>query len=594
MKKVLRLISLLVATIMVLSTILGAVPAFAVEESRTGLTFASTDLYAPEKHMEEAPNTFEAWINIPEGDATRSMILSNRWTGSRMYSFDVNKGIPRISVTEGEEEDQTWSFSEVKVNTGEWVHLAIVKDPAAKTVSCYVNGELKQTLTINGEIWDEDVVPGAPLCLGGEWYVDTANYFKGTIGSVAVFSTSRTAAEIAADMTSVDGAAGLMTYYDLSGLQPGDDIPDRSYNGFDIKYRENYTWIDATDKEPVSDYAYAIAVLGDTQGLNIKFPDEFDDLFTWIADNADEKKIEYVIGLGDMVDTIAGDEGEWQRAYDGYHSLDGKVDYSIIRGNHDKATFYNEKFPWSDFENTHTGSYDGTMLNTYRLTTIGEVKYLILNLDFGPSDAVLEWAGNICDMYPDYNVIVNTHAYLYINDRPIAADDHCPPVGNGGSNNGDAIWEKFISQHNNISLVLCGHETGTRIAMYKDKGVNGNTVTSVLVNMSNTEEASETALGMVALLYFSEDGRNVEVEYYSTLNDQYFRSINQFSFDLQVVEDERECEECDFTSHVVDDGYKVEWATNAYYHTCTKCGAVSDVAFTVDAQNIPTPIYMER
>lgn len=43
-------------------------------------------------------------------------------------------------------------------------------------------------------------------------------------------------------------------------------------------------------------------------------------------------------------------------------------------------------------------------------------------------------------------------------------------------------------------------------------------------------------MGMVALLHFSADGRNVQVEYYSTSKEKYFKAENQFSLELDVVE----------------------------------------------------------
>ena len=66
----------------------------------------------------------------------------------------------------------------------------------------------------------------------------------------------------------------------------------------------------------------------------------------------------------------------------------------------------------------------------------------------------------------------------------------------------------------------------------------GNTVTTLLVNTSNVEKNNKSALGMVAMLYFSEDGKNVDVEYYSTVKNEYYRSINQLSFELDLVGEE--------------------------------------------------------
>ena len=45
-------------------------------------------------------------------------------------------------------------------------------------------------------------------------------------------------------------------------------------------------------------------------------------------------------------------------------------------------------------------------------------------------------------------------------------------------------------------------------------------------------------LGAVAMLYFSEDGKDVTVNYYSVFKDKYFMSDSQFSMTLDVVGDD--------------------------------------------------------
>jgi hypothetical protein len=49
-------------------------------------------------------------------------------------------------------------------------------------------------------------------------------------------------------------------------------------------------------------------------------------------------------------------------------------------------------------------------------------------------------------------------------------------------------------------------------------------------------ESTDGASGLIAVLYFSEDGKNVTVEYLSPVKGQYFLTENQFQFTLDVVE----------------------------------------------------------
>lgn len=293
-------------------------------------------------------------------------------------------------------------------------------------------------------------------------------------------------------------------------------------------------WITPEDKVSVTDYAYSFIAIGDTQNVNAYYPDSFPLIYNWVLDNIESKKIKFVFGLGDITDRNS--MAEWIRARKVIHSLDGHVEYSIIRGNHDDAANLKKAFPWADYKDKFDGSYDGSLLNTYRTLTIGEVKYLLIALDFGADDGILEWAGKLCEQYPDHNVIITTHAYLFSDGTTVDHSDTWAPTTLGGVNDGDDMWEKLISKHENIVLVLSGHIPYDRIVVTQDKGVNGNVVTQMLID-AQAADLRYDGLGMVAILYFSEDGRDVTVEYYSTIKEMFFMSENQFTMTLDLVGD---------------------------------------------------------
>jgi hypothetical protein len=62
-------------------------------------------------------------------------------------------------------------------------------------------------------------------------------------------------------------------------------------------------------------------------------------------------------------------------------------------------------------------------------------------------------------------------------------------------------------------------------------GENGNIVTQFLVDPQGVD-AALGATGMVAMLYFSEDGKTLTVEQYSTVKDMYYMSTSQFTLPL--------------------------------------------------------------
>ena len=517
--KAIRIIAVLLVAVMLLS-----VPTFASEKE--GMTFTATDRYATQKLITQTPMTFEAWVNIPTSVTGRAGVIFGNWGNSGNAQINVNfevsdNGVPRFFVNNGAVDAK---FSSVHINTGAWLHLAITYNASTNTLQCYVNGELKETKTDPDAV---DILVKHPMVLGGDHRSGNQQYFKGEIASVAVYSDIRTAAEIAADMTA-PAKDGLIASYDVSTLSSG-RITDGSGNGYDLK--KKVVWIEERDMEPLNEFAYSFAVIGDTQIVSQNHKDTFGEIYDWILDNSEENNTKFVMGLGDITEHSYAEE--WQVAMNAMKKLDGKIPYSIVRGNHDSVATFNNYVKVSDYADT-IDSYYTDMRNTYRMFEVGKVKYMVFTLDYGPSDEVLRWAKNAIDANPDYNVIITTHAYFYRDGTTLDQNDVCPPATTGGYNNGDHMWNKLISQCENIVLVISGHDPCDNIIMTQEKGVKGNTVTQMLID-PQAADVSYNGVGAVAMLYFSEDGKDVQVRYYSTLKDKYFMSENQFSMTIDAV-----------------------------------------------------------
>ena len=110
-----------------------------------------------------------------------------------------------------------------------------------------------------------------------------------------------------------------------------------------------------------------------------------------------------------------------------------------------------------------------------------------------------------------------------------------PSQSNKDSNNGDHMWDELIKKHENIVLVLSGHDPYDNVVTTQTVGDNGNVVTQMLIDPQNMDVNAGPA-GMVAMLYFSEDGKTVQLEYYSTARNQYWKACNQYTITLDVVE----------------------------------------------------------
>lgn len=306
------------------------------------------------------------------------------------------------------------------------------------------------------------------------------------------------------------------------------------FNMITLVYAQDDRWFD--NKDEISGYSHSFCVVGDTQILTEKYHSEFPKIYDWILDNKEQKKIEYVFGVGDICQYST--EEEWQVAKAGISKLDGNIPYSLAKGseNHDSTSMMNKYFANDTYMDDFGGFYEeGHIENAWRTFRAGNIDYLNIVLDFGPSDAVLEWAADVIEAHPYHRVIINTHCYMY-NDGKLqnythSASPHNNEIGNGKKNNGNELWDKLFSKYENIFMILCGHYASEQIIVNQRVGVNGNTVTEMLVNPQDLE-AEEGAAGMVATLYFSEDGKTMDVEYYSTVRNKYFLKSNQMTIDI--------------------------------------------------------------
>jgi len=513
-----------------------------------GLSFKSDALYKPAKPITQKPKTFEATVFFPADTAKTSrpgVILGNYDKGNCVNfevwgSNETSGGKPRLYIGR-----QEYIFGKndpsIDLYTGKPEHIAIVIDQ--NKVYCYINGT-----KLEGEGKEFDLVSdnydASDVVLGGDIRGGNSAYFKNNLLSLAIFSDARTATEIANDMTATAAPtdADLIAWYDMTTLDSATTVKDDSPNGYDMVRKSN--WIASLDDEKVlgQDYAYSFAVIGDTQiiardEVDGKYSGYFAKIYDYIIDNKQSKNIQFVMGLGDITDTSTWYDdqtdipAEWNLAMTNIQLMDGVVPYSLVRGNHDATHHFTDYVKWNHYKDVVDGAYENNMLNTYQELIVGDVKYLIFALDYGPSDAVLAWAGNIIGQHPDHNVIITTHSYLYHDGTNV--DKTCPPATTGGSNNGDGMWDKMIKDHENIVLVLSGHDPWDTIVTTQTTGVNGNTVTQMLIDPQGID--LNTPTGMVAMFYFSEDGRSLDVEWYSTIQEKYYRSENQFSIKIDTA-----------------------------------------------------------
>lgn len=317
----------------------------------------------------------------------------------------------------------------------------------------------------------------------------------------------------------------------------------------DGKFKDSILITVEEHKTPKNDYTFV--VMPDTQYYASAHPNIYTSISQWINDNAEKEKIKFVMHVGDVTDDNSSTT-QWERAKEAMSIFENKVPYAITIGNHDyqgvsstRSTKINEYFPVSDFEKspTYGGVFEeGKINNVYHLLTVGEVKYLVIVLEFGPRDEVLDWANEIAGRYPDHRAIVITHCYMnYDGKRVGRTTDYTPyvyPIANDRKdsvNDGDDIWEKLVKKHKNMFMVFSGHIPCEDVVYRVDEGENGNKVMQVLADPQWYGNGGE---GLLLLMRFDESGQQVSFEWYSPYLGKYFKTSNQFTVNTETKEEE--------------------------------------------------------
>ena len=315
------------------------------------------------------------------------------------------------------------------------------------------------------------------------------------------------------------------------------------------QYEETVDWLNENPHKN-NDYAFSIAVVGDTQTLVEKDTTDgtayLSSIYDWIVDNKDAKNMQYVLGLGDI--TQYDTDEEWTYAKSHITKLNGVLPYTLVRGGlpHDSAEQFDKYFAnEAGYTDNLKGYYeDGSIVNTYSTFSFGTQKYLIFSLDFAAVDEVLNWASGVIesDEFKDHKVIITTHCYLWKdgttadqNENSTAIPDKKEYTSDDKYNNGDEMWDKFVSKHENIFLILSGHFESNDVIASQAIGEHGNVVTQMMINPQGFDYKQGGETGMVCMLYFSEDGTKMSVEWYSTYRNQFYKPANQFHVDLSTM-----------------------------------------------------------
>jgi 3',5'-cyclic AMP phosphodiesterase CpdA len=142
--------------------------------------------------------------------------------------------------------------------------------------------------------------------------------------------------------------------------------------------------------------------------------------------------------------------------------------------------------PW------RVGSHNGGA-NSATVFEAAGYRFLHLGLEFAPHDDVLRWAADTIRRYPGLPTLVTIHDHL--NNRgerkpnPVVDMKAVHPE----HNNPEDVWQKFLSRHRQVFLVLSGHQHGQ--ARRVDAGAEGGKVWQLLADYQDRNQALRHVVG---------------------------------------------------------------------------------------------------
>lgn len=138
------------------------------------------------------PNSFSVWIKVPEDFPADRVgnILAGCCEDPDAINWEIHaSGRPRIWWDNGA---VNWIHNPDDLRTGQWEHIAFVRDSSKNLFSYYRNGQLVATFTASSA----DVIPTLPPIVGADYRAPARQVLKGQIDELAVFNKVLTADEV--------------------------------------------------------------------------------------------------------------------------------------------------------------------------------------------------------------------------------------------------------------------------------------------------------------------------------------------------------------------------------------------------------------
>lgn len=292
-----------------------------------------------------------------------------------------------------------------------------------------------------------------------------------------------------------------------------------------------------------SQFDYSFIWMGDTQYYSKSYPDIYNRMTSWVANQKAALNIKYVFHSGDLVDTYDNAK-QWKAADTAMRTLDtAGVAYGVLAGNHDVTstthkdadyTYYNQYFSDKRFadKSYRGGSYKNNR-GSYDLVSEKGTSYIMMNMGWEIGDEEVAWMNSILKKYPERKAILNFHEYL-------GTDGQRTDTGN-------YLFEKVVKPNKNVIAVLSGHlsDAETKVDAIDDNK-DGKTDRKVYQMLMDYQSGAEGGQGFLRILKVNPVNNKIKVETYSPYLDKYnyydpqdYPEKDQFEMDVQVAPEEK-------------------------------------------------------
>ena len=195
----------------------------------------------------------------------------------------------------------------------------------------------------------------------------------------------------------------------------------------------------ALPKVNVDKDEFTLVVIPDTQRYALYFPDIFYAQTRWIKEHCAELNTKFVIHLGDVVDEQTDEE--WAVADRAFKDLDDAAPYLVVPGNHDMAKDEQGQLTRNTVQIQRgvlalpvsgpamvRRAQGATSDNSFAYFDAAGRHFMVVGLEFGPTDETLQWADTLISNHSDNHlVILATHAYMYDDDTRLGDGDRWSP-----------------------------------------------------------------------------------------------------------------------------------------------------------------------